>query len=175
MGWFDGASDLGGRHHRSSSSHHHSSGKHHSTGSIFGSGDHKHNSSRSSFFGIFPYPSKSPPPASSPAPSINFSLQHPNAKANGNNAQRNQPRPLFLLLQALSPLRLPQAHLLAIAPPAPRLDLLHEAPPHESLHVGHHALDYRRRAHGPACQIWNKTSWGVGEDVWWFWRWIWDW
>jgi hypothetical protein len=57
MGWFDGASDLGGGHHRSSSSHHHSSGKHHSTGSIFGSGDHKHNSSRSSFFGTSPSPS----------------------------------------------------------------------------------------------------------------------
>ncbi|TVY51563.1 hypothetical protein LSUE1_G010114, partial [Lachnellula suecica] len=55
MGWFDGASDIGGGGHSSShhhdSKHNHSSSKHRSSGSIFGSGDHKHNSSRSSFFG----------------------------------------------------------------------------------------------------------------------------
>ncbi|KAG0650779.1 hypothetical protein D0Z07_2849 [Hyphodiscus hymeniophilus] len=49
MGWFDGASDLGGH---KSSHHHHGSSKHHSSGSIFGSGSPKHNSSRSSFFGF---------------------------------------------------------------------------------------------------------------------------
>ncbi|KAH8657524.1 hypothetical protein BGZ60DRAFT_518297 [Tricladium varicosporioides] len=71
MGWFDGSSsshhDKHDKHHRSSSkhhsssasllgaitgdSHHRSSSRHRSSGSIFGSGDHKHNSSRSSIFG----------------------------------------------------------------------------------------------------------------------------
>ncbi|TVY33129.1 hypothetical protein LSUB1_G007585 [Lachnellula subtilissima] len=53
MGWFDGGSEVGGsrHHHDKHNSHHNSSSRHQSSGSIFGSGDHKHNSSRSSFFG----------------------------------------------------------------------------------------------------------------------------
>jgi hypothetical protein len=72
MGWFDGVSDAGRssrhsssghhkKHHTSSSSHHHSGGSPKSahsrdrsrsrTRSIFG--DSKHNSSKSSFFGMF--------------------------------------------------------------------------------------------------------------------------
>ncbi|TVY28893.1 hypothetical protein LHYA1_G001680 [Lachnellula hyalina] len=53
MGWFDGGSEIGGsrHHHDKHNSHHNSSSRHQSSGSIFGSGDHKHNSSRSSFFG----------------------------------------------------------------------------------------------------------------------------
>jgi len=53
MGWFDGASSLGGSGHKSSSHHHHHSGskREHSGGSIFGGGSPKRNSSRSSFFG----------------------------------------------------------------------------------------------------------------------------
>jgi hypothetical protein len=61
MGWFDGASEIGGSPHHHSSSHEHrkssSSGRHHHSHSsprssgIFGMGDAKHNSSRSTFFG----------------------------------------------------------------------------------------------------------------------------
>ncbi|KAG9248412.1 hypothetical protein BJ878DRAFT_538337 [Calycina marina] len=56
MGWFDGVSEIGGH----SSSHHKrrsSPKRHSSSGSgIFGLGDHRHNSSKSSFFG---FPSRS--------------------------------------------------------------------------------------------------------------------
>jgi len=59
MGWFDGASAAdwaGDKHghghhsHKSSPKRHHSSGS--GSGGIFGIGDHRHNSSRSSFFGM---------------------------------------------------------------------------------------------------------------------------
>ncbi|KAH6709002.1 hypothetical protein BKA61DRAFT_579085 [Leptodontidium sp. MPI-SDFR-AT-0119] len=58
MGWFDGVSEIGsttsGHHHRKSSSkHRHSTHGGSPRGSgIFGLGDSKHNSSRSSFFGF---------------------------------------------------------------------------------------------------------------------------
>lgn len=69
MGWFDGASEVSDKHHhhKKSSSHHRSSSHGRSSpraSSIFGLGDHKHNSSRSSFF------STSHPPNHSFTPKI---------------------------------------------------------------------------------------------------------
>ncbi|CAG8957644.1 hypothetical protein HYFRA_00010511 [Hymenoscyphus fraxineus] len=57
MGWFDSSSTIGAwapgassKHHRSDKSHR-SSSRHRSSGSVFGSGDRKHNSSKSTIFG----------------------------------------------------------------------------------------------------------------------------
>ncbi|KAG4433385.1 hypothetical protein IFR05_011145, partial [Cadophora sp. M221] len=59
MGWFDGVSEIGsttsGHHHRKSSSKHRTHSTHGGSprgSGIFGLGDAKHNSSRSSFFGF---------------------------------------------------------------------------------------------------------------------------